>query len=314
MEQSKRILVSGINGFVGKHLATELKNRDVVVLGVGREAAIHPDIAAIVDAYYACDLTNVGDVASLPLRGIDAIINLAGFAAVGASYGQEELYMRVNVGVLTVMGERILDLGLKIHMLAISTGAVYSPDQPLPLNENSELITMGSPYALSKIAMEKEATRLRELGLNCTIARPFNHIGPGQEPGFLVPDLYKKIVSAINTNIPAEVGDLSTRRDYTDVRDVVRAYADLILSEHLDEEVYNICSGHSVSGSKIFQLLTNTIENATGIQTVVNPELIRAGDPKNLYGDNGRLNRQTGWLPRIPIEQTIQDFVEKSKE
>jgi GDP-4-dehydro-6-deoxy-D-mannose reductase len=304
-----KIIITGINGFVGKHVAHELKSRGVSVIGVGREPAAHPSLTEITDAYYACDLTIPEDVDTLPLRDIDAVINLAGFAAVGASYGQDELYMRVNVGVLRVIGESILKRGLNTRMLAISTGAVYSPNQPLPLHENSTLISSGSPYALSKIAMEQEAIRLRELGLDCIIARPFNHIGPGQEPGFLVPDLYQKMVQAIKDDGLVKVGDLTTKRDYTDVRDVAKAYADLVLCKTLDEDIYNICTGHSVPGSTIFDLLASNLDGAHTIKPEVDQSFLRPGDPKELYGNNDRLRTQTGWTPAIPIEQTIRDFV-----
>jgi len=149
-----KIFVTGINGFVGKHLARELKSRGCTVVGVGREVRLNNEISSVVDEYYVCDLTKTEDVAKLPLAEADAVINLAGFAAVGASFGNEELYMRVNIGVLTVIGEEIINKGFKTRMLAISTGAVYEPNQPLPLREDSELIKTGSPYAMSKIAME----------------------------------------------------------------------------------------------------------------------------------------------------------------
>jgi len=309
-----KIMITGVNGFVGKHLATELKSRGYTVIGVGREPELHDTLNGLLDEYYTCDLTKPEDVERLPLNDINAVINLAGLAAIGASFGQEELYMRINVAVLTVIGERILKLGLKSRVIAVSTGAVYAAGQPLPLNEASEIITTGSPYALSKIAMEKEASRLRASGLECVIARPFNHIGPGQETGFLLPDLYEKMIKALKGDDLVKVGDLTTRRDYTDVRDVVKAYADLALAEKLDEEIYNICSGRSLPGSTIFDLLASCIENSKKIKTEVDRQLLRPNDPKDLYGDNTKLKAQTGWSPKFPIEKSVQDFVDSKKE
>lgn len=308
-----RIIVTGINGFVGKHLVAELKLRGCTVIGVSREAQTHPSISNSVDEYYACDLINPEEVSKLPLSDIDGVINLAGFANVGASFGQENLYMKVNVGVLSIIGEEIVRQNLKTRILAISTGAVYSPNQPLPLSEPSKIITNGSPYALSKIAMEEEATRLRANGLNCIIARPFNHIGPGQELGFLVPDLYKKMITALESGGAVKVGNLSTKRDYTDVRDVVRAYADLILLKDLDYEIYNVCSGSSISGETIFDLLAKNIGDQKNIKAEVDQQFIRSNDPKDLYGDNTNLRNQTNWMPSIPLEQTIKDFVDSKK-
>jgi GDP-4-dehydro-6-deoxy-D-mannose reductase len=304
-----KILVTGINGFVGKHLARELHDRGCEVVGVGRDNKPDKSIKDAVDNYIKCDLTDKNQVAKLPLENIATVINLAGLANVGASFGQEELYNRINVGVLNLIGERVLELGLKTRIISVSTGAVYSSAQMLPLSETSTLITQGSPYALSKVAMETEASRLRSAGLNCIIARPFNHIGPGQEAGFLIPDLYQKIIAAIAGDGVVKVGNLATKRDYTDVRDVANAYADLALAEALDDTKYNICSGKSVAGIEIFKILTDNIPGSEHIKTMRDESLIRLGDPVDLYGDNSRIEEETGWSPIIPIEQTIADFV-----
>jgi len=306
-------MVTGVNGFVGKHLVVELKSRGCTVIGVSREPELHPAIRKVVSEYFVCDLTNIADVAKLPFKDVDAIINLAGFAKVGDSFGEEELYMRVNVGVLTTIGERILELGLKAHVLAISTGAVYASDQPMPLGEESEIIAGGSPYAMSKLSMEAETKRLRSLGLRCTVARPFNHIGPGQEPGFLVPDLYDKMLAALVRDGLVGVGDLSTCRDYTDVRDVAKAYTALVLCKNLDHELYNICSNQSVAGNTIFNLLKSNIGGSEKIKTYTDASVIRPNDPKVLYGDSSRLKAQIDWAPNISIEQTIKDFVDSKK-
>lgn len=306
------ILVTGINGFVGIHLARELHSRGCKVTGVGRNNTANPSLASLLDNYFVCDLTNSNEVAGIPLKDITAIVNLAGLSNLGASFGQKELYRKVNVGVLNVIGERIMELGLKTRVIAVSTGAVYSSNQPMPLTEKAKLIEKGSPYALSKLAMEAESARLRKLGLGCYVARPFNHIGPGQKVGFLVPDLYQKIIDAIARNGTVLVGDLTTKRDYTDVRDVAKAYADLALSEHLDKHIYNICSGRSIPGSKIFDILAANIPGAKGIETKRNEAFIRPSDPKDLYGDNSSLVDQTGWKPEITLEQTIKDFVTAS--
>ncbi len=175
----------------------------------------------------------------------------------------------------------------------------------MPLTENSALVTSASPYALSKIAMEQEAARLKKAGLDCVVARPFNHVGPGQEGGFLVPDLYQKISQADES---LAVGNLKTRRDYTDVRDVVKAYASLVTAPALEHLVYNVCSGRSISGETILELLLD----AGGKRSLLlqqDPSLIRPNDPEDLYGSNDRLRQATGWEPTIPLEQTIKDFV-----
>lgn len=306
------VLITGINGFVGEHLARELSTRNFKVLGIGREKTVNSEIEGTVSSYYACDLTDEALVGELPLEDIDAVISLAGLANVGASFDNPDLYNEVNVKVLSVLANKLVTIGSSARIIAVSTGAVYSADQSMPLTEESELITTGSPYALSKIAMEQEVLRFRQRGLECVIARPFNHIGPGQAPGFLVPDLYRKIAEASKTDGKLRVGDLSTRRDYTDVRDVVRAYADLAMADQLSHAIYNVCSGQSVDGGTILNLMLAAAAQKHKLTIEQDASLIRPHDPKDLYGSNARLYAQTGWEPIIPIEQTIHDFVKNT--
>lgn len=304
-----KIIVTGVNGFVGGNLVRELKSRGYEVVGLGREYEPTKIVNELVDAYVACDLTDTNQIAALDLEGVGAIINLAGLANVGASFGAEDLYKKVNVDVLARLGERLLDLKSKTRLVAISTGAVYSPSQEMPLKETSEVINEGSPYALSKLSMEDVAQNLRKQGLDCVVVRPFNHTGPGQAPGFLIPDLFQKLTKHKEAGKPVKVGNLSTKRDYTDVRDIVRGYADLAVSETLEYDLYNICSGKSRSGQEILDTMRQAMGLEKEIEVIVDQSLIRPSDPADLYGDSSRLREETGWEPEIPLEQTIQDFV-----
>lgn len=310
--RNMRILVSGINGFVGKHLTRALDAAGHEVCGVSREGTLAPEIAPLVSDYYQCDLAEQTDVNKLELGDFEAIISLAGLANVGQSFDQAERYQQINVAVLSNLCQRLLELGLSRRVVAISTGAVYDNDQEMPLTEQSKLITQGSPYALSKIAMEKAALGFRGKGLHeVIVVRPFNHIGPGQEPGFLVPDMYQKIASALASDKVLRLGDLSTRRDYTDVRDVVRAYTGLATVDRskLTEPVYNVCSGKSRSGEEILAEFQKNIPGANELSVTVDAALVRPNDPKELVGDNSLLKKAIDWQPEIPLDQTIKDFV-----
>lgn len=308
-----KFLITGINGFVGKHLVREVVSRGIDVVGAGREETVHPEIADLLSAYHVCELTEEASVKKLPLNELDAVISLAGLAKTGDSFENPDLYNRVNVAVLSVIGSEILAQNLSTRVIAISTGVVYDSNQQMPLTEKSKLIESGSPYALSKIAMEHAAEDLRSNGLNIAVVRPFNHIGPGQERGFLVPDLYEKIQAARDSDSIIAVGDLSTKRDYTDVRDVVRAYTDLALAPTLVEPIYNVCSGRSVNGETILDYILAAI-GATGTITVTRDQkLLRPNDPKDLFGSNELVKAATGWKPVITLEQTITDFV-RSKQ
>ncbi len=307
-----KIMVTGVSGFVGKHLVAELKARGVEVIGVGYTTPVGDEITKDLTGYFPCDLTSPGQVAKLPLKSVDAIVNLAGLANVGESFAKPERYMSTNVSVLSVLGNRLVHTGSNARVVAVSTGAIYDPHQKLPLSETSATTMDGSPYAQSKLHMEKVGQELRARGLNYVVARPFNHIGPGQMPGYLIPDLYHKIQESLKTSVPVTVGNLKTRRDYTDVRDIVKAYAALALSGTLKYDIYNICSSNSRSGQDILNLLLAELDVTDNLRIVVDRSLIRSSDPENLIGTFERIYQETGWEPQISFEQTIRDFISEA--
>lgn len=302
------IMVAGVNGFVGKHLVRELVANGYGVIGVGRNMKAAPSIKDILSDYIICDMTNEDEVSKLRLDGVQAIINLAGLAAVGKSFDEPKIYLSVNVSVFTTIAKHIENLGRNnLRVVAVSTGAVYDPGQPLPLTESSKTDPTSSPYAASKIAMEAAVMSFRTKGFDFLVARPFNHIGPGQGPGFLLPDLYNKIKSSDGDQF--KVGNLETERDYTDVRDVVRAYIALAVAENLRHDTYNVCSGKPTAGTTILQMLKSAC-GKPDVKTVLDESLFRPSEQQVLYGDNSRITEETGWRPTIHLEQTIKDFVE----
>lgn len=313
-----KILVTGVNGFVGHLVAHEVSGRGSQVVGLGSQPSLQSDLDEVVGEYISCDLTNPDEVAKIDLSEITAIINLAGFAKVGDSKGQGELYNRVNVGVHSVLYEECLNQGVSPRIIAISTGAVYDPNQQLPITEESEVIDdeTTNEYVISKKLMEEAVHSFTERGLRCIIARPFNHSGPGQLPGFLLPDLGEQIETAVAENESLLVGNLDTKRDFTDVRDVARAYVDLatLPEEKLHYNLYNICSGSSVSGREILKYLLEAY-NAPKLETQVDPSRLRKNDVMDIFGSNKRLFDDTGWKPMISVEKMVKDFVlwQKSK-
>lgn len=302
------ILLTGVNGFVGEHVARELKTRGFRVVGVGYDKEPNERVAALIDTYVSCNLLDEESViASLPLKDVRAVIHLAGLAAVGQSFDQPQRFMTENgVMVHNVLAHAARD-EMKGRIVAISTGALYDPNQSLPLNEDSKT-NPNSPYAVGKLMSEDVVRYHRMRGVDAVIARPFNHIGPGQGPGFLLPDLLEQLRAAKETGTLL-VGNIKTKRDYTDVRDIARAYAELALAPSLEHDTYNICSGKSLSGETILAHL----QEITGIEDVkveVDPARIRPNDIEDIYGDVSRLNKELGWTPEIAIKQTIKDFVD----
>lgn len=309
---NKTILVTGVSGFVGQHLAREMRDHSCVVIGVGH-SKVSSEVNPYLDSYHQCDLTDKAAVAKLPLKDIDVVVNLAGLANVGQSFKQPELYQKVNVGVLANIAKVLRQQKGHARILAISTGAVYDPAGNPPFAETAKLVAKDktSPYVASKLAMEKAAQTCTEQGLDCVIVRPFNHIGPGQRAGFLLPDLVQQITEAVQTdNHSISVGNLETKRDFTDVRDVARAYGQLALADTLKSNVYNVCSGRAVSGQSILELVQKKL-GVTDLVIELDNTKVRPNDPAILYGDYSRIASETGWKPTIPLQQTVNNFIDQ---
>ena len=310
-----RVLICGVNGFVGKHLARSFAQAGYEVDGLTLNEPLAPELKEVVKRPFQCDLANKTAVESLDLSPYRAIVNLAGLANVGKSFDEPELYMQINVDVLRFIGERTLAQKLPLRLIAISTGAVYDSNQSMPLTESSRTANDTSPYAKSKLAMEDTAEQLQQAGLDCIVVRPFNHIGPGQGLGFILPDLYEKFQTALATKQPMKVGSLKTRRDYTDVRDVVRAYVLLATAKKasLHHMLYNVCSGTPHSGEDILHVLQHNIPGSENVKISLDQSRIRPKDPIELRGSNELLTADTGWQPEIPFAQTVTDFVASKK-
>lgn len=302
------ILISGVNGFVGHHLAEICSEGGLEVAGIGY-GQIDPasKLNDLLSYYLSLDLTSADQVnEQVNFDGVGSVIHLAGLAAVGPSFDQPARYMADNTAMLINLAEKALAQKSQARFVVISSGAIYDPGQQLPINEEGKLLA-NSPYAVSKIATELLCDYYRLRGLDIVVVRPFNHIGPGQGQGFILPDLAKQ-AQEYSQSKKFQVGNLKTKRDYTDVRDVVRAYLTLAEAESLNHSVYNVCSGASQSGETILSEICK-------IMHIENPEIevdqskIRPNDIMDIRGDNTRINTDTGWSPEISLEQSVKDFI-----
>jgi len=299
----EKVVISGINGFVGHHLTRELHESGVAVIGIGLDKEVDHDIADIIHEYHQADLTK--EWPNLP--NVKAVIHLAGLAAVGPSFDNPQLYINVNSSMVTNICEYYMQQTVKPRIVIVSSGAIYSSNQPMPISEAGE-IGFSSPYAVSKILTENQVTYYRNRGLDCVVARPFNHIGPGQKQGFILPDFYSRLSSLEDGEQTISIGNIETRRDYTDVRDIARAYGKLALAPTLQHGIYNICSGVSLSGVEIFNELKAAMK-LPGVGYEIDPTLVRPTDAKDIVGDASLLKDKLDWQPRINIHQTVIDFV-----
>jgi GDP-4-dehydro-6-deoxy-D-mannose reductase len=191
----------------------------------------------------------------------------------------------------------------------VSSAEVYgvvTPEQ-LPLKEDAPTAP-ATPYAASKLAAEAVALQAwRGYHQPVIVVRPFNHIGPGQSPNFAVPALAKRIVEARKAGAASlRVGTLTTRRDFTDVRDVVVAYR-LLMEHGAVGTTYNICSGRDVSIAEVADELLGLAD--ADLELVTDPDLVRPVDVPVLRGDAGLLRATTGWSPSIPLATTLADVL-----
>jgi GDP-4-dehydro-6-deoxy-D-mannose reductase len=294
-----KIAVTGVGGFVGQHLVRELASHDIEVIGIAHHSDITTEIDGLMSECQRVDLTKEWP----EITEVDSVIHLAGLAAVGPSFDNPQNYIEANSAMMTNLGEHYLKHeGKKPRLVIISSGAIYEVDQKMPLNEESD-IAFRSPYAVSKVLIENQAAYYLNRGLDCIIMRPFNHIGPGQKSGFLVPDLYESLKSTKQTGV-LKIGNLKTKRDYTDVRDVVHAYRLVASQKSLKSKVYNVCSGKSVAGEKILSQLQKLM-GLENLKIEIDKSRFRPSDAKEIIGDSSRLQTDVGWKPNISLEQTL---------
>jgi GDP-4-dehydro-6-deoxy-D-mannose reductase len=298
----RRLLITGVDGFVGRHVAKEAIEAGHRVVGIARAETPDAELSALLDDYRSADL-----VEGMPSGlSFDAVLHLAALAAVGPSFAEPQRYLNSNSAMVTGLCESILADGRETHVVIVSSGAVYAPPTDGPLTE-SDPVAPTSPYVVSKLLVETQAEYYRRRGLSVVVARPFNHVGPGQRPGYLVPDLYRRL-AALRDGEPLEVGRLSTRRDYLDVRDVARAYLAILGDPAAAARTYNIASGASLSGHEILGLICAAMSLPVP-ELAVKDDHLRPTDIPEITGSSDALRADYGWAPRIPIGDSIADFV-----
>src|SRR5487761_1954337 len=291
-----RAFLTGGTGFVGGYLRAHLEaESDAVVVLDDRLDLGDPETADALDS-------------ALLAAAPDVIYHLAALTHVGRSWDDPAATMRVNVmGTLAVL-EAARRLGRRPKVLLISSAEVYGEGGGVPITEESALAPV-TPYAASKVAAEFLGLQaFLGRGLDVVRARPFNHVGPGQGDAFVVSALARRIVEAERTGVPSiPVGNLEAARDFTDVRDVVRAYRLLALSG-IAGEVYNVCSGSARTIQELFEILISHANQP--IATHEDAELFRPVDVPVLVGDGSKLHALTGWKPEISLDSTLVAVLE----
>jgi GDP-4-dehydro-6-deoxy-D-mannose reductase len=300
-------LVTGATGFAGSHLVDHLLEHNSRVAAWAhvrdREPHLVHDSRVL---WESVDLLDRAAVArAIATLQPSAIYHCAGIAHVGESWSQRVRALSVNVLGTHHVLEGVRDAGLRCPVLVTGSALVYRPSNTF-LREDDP-IGPSDPYGVSKLGQEMLAAR--QFQGPVFIVRPFNHAGPRQSPAYVTSSFARQIaeIEAGLHEPVLHVGNLDPQRDITDVRDTVRAYH-LVVKHGTPARPYNVCSGRAY---RIGDLLDRMIERSrTPIRIELDPARLRPSDNPIIAGDRTRIGRETGWEPRIPIQQTLDDLLD----
>ena len=287
------LLVTGLNGFVGSYLAGQEGVFDLCVDGRLADLRLPDEVDAAVAAVRP-----------------QAVIHLAAQSSVGVSLDDPGQTYSVNfTGTLNLLAA-LRRHNFRGRMLYVGSGDVYGsvPEARLPVAEDTPLRPR-NPYAVSKVAAEALCYQWSQAGLfEIVMARPFNHIGPRQSTNFAVSDFARQLVASHQGKAPPRlrVGDIDTTRDFTDVRDIVRAYLALLVSGR-NGEAYNVCSGVERSLRQIIEALSRAC--AIEVEIEVDADRLRPSEQRRMCGNPAKLRADTQWEPCIPFDRTLRDIV-----
>ncbi len=305
-----RILIFGIGGFVGPYLAQEFLNHGYEVYG--SDIQVNDSLSKEI-SFYRAELLKLESVKTVVKKiSPDMIINLAAVSSVGVSWRIPQTTMSVNViGALNIM-EAARDCETMPKVMFIGSSEEYKvTDQSI--NEAMQL-DANNPYGISKMAQEKFVEIYRQqYHMQIYYVRPFNHTGIGQKESFVLPNFCRQVAEIEKSGKPGiiKVGNLSAERDFSDVRDIVRAYRMIIESGNC-EKIYNVGSGKAYSLKK---LLTYIISLSTQEITIeIDSGRFRPVDTPRVCSDCYMIEKELGWKPRYSIFDTLQEMFEYYKK
>lgn len=315
-----RVLITGITGFAGSHLAEYILNAhpEVEVSGIIRWRSRTENIRAVRDRVrlYEADLKDVVSLrGALAAAKPDRIFHLAAQSFVPASWKlPAETFTANAVGEINLFEAcRMLRLNPRIQIAGSSEeyGQVF-PDE-IPMRESNPLRPL-SPYAVSKVAQDLLGYQYhKSYGMRIVRTRGFNHTGPRRGEVFVTSCFAKQIAEAeAGSREPVvRVGNLEAKRDFTDVRDMVRAYW-LALEKGKSGDVYNIGSGQAFAIQEVLDLLLGL--SRVRLEVRVDPDRLRPSDVPILLADSSKFKNLTGWEPRIPLRKTLEDLLNYWRE
>lgn len=300
----KKALVFGAGGFAGGHLVDELVKNKYEVYGCSRYGKMNDKRFA---GSMVCDIMDADRVKTVIAEvNPDYIVNMAGISSVGLSWKIPQTTVDVNaVGPINIL-ETVRETNPDCHILFIGSSEEYAPKaEPIAENDN---LDANNPYGISKVMLERFVTLYREhYRMKVHYVRAFNHTGIGQADTFVIPSWCKQVAEISTSGKPGtiKVGNLNVARDFSDVRDVVRAYR-MVLESDDCSQIYNICSGKATSLKSILEYITSLSEQPVDVD--VNQKLIRPVENDIICGDHSKITNQLGWNPEIDIKDTIKEL------
>jgi len=313
--QAMRLLITGITGFVGSHLAEYALTQGAAVVGSLRWRSPTEHVEHLRDrlSLVATDLRDAGATRALVVVARpDAVVHLAAQSFVAASWTAPAETIATNTLCQINLLEALRELAPAARVVVAGSSEEYGQVEPdeLPIREENPLRPL-SPYAVSKVAQDLLGYQyFKSYALPIVRARAFNHTGPRRGSHFATSSFARQIaeIEAGRRAPIVEVGDLKPTRDFSDVRDVVRGYW-LLLERGTPGEVYNLCSGRDWSMEQVLHVLLGHAKVA-GIEVRVDPARLRPSDVPVLRGSAEKIAKATGWRTRIPFDQTLADLLE----
>ena len=314
---SKKILITGFSGFVARHFIEYMikDELDVEIWGLD----INPPTYLMEEyrksiniSFEIIDLLNQTQLKIFLDRvRPDYILHLASYSSVAYSWENPRLSFVNNTNIFLNLVQAVKESEIKCRILSVGSSEEYGNYrmEDLPLREDYSL-NPSSPYAVARVSQEMlSKIFVKNFGMDIIMTRSFNHIGPWQDSRFVVAGFIEKVLEIKKSGQKfgeIEVGDLSIIRDFTDVRDVVRAYW-LLLCDGKTGEVYNVCSGKGIKIKNILQIIGQNLK----IEIIGRPveKYMRPNDNKVVIGSNEKIFKELGWKPEIGLYTTINDMV-----
>lgn len=299
-----KYLITGIDGFAGKHLTKYLRTNDADIYGLH----LHKQPEETDKNIYECDITDAKSITGIIAQiKPDIIIHLAALADVASSWKNVNTTFKVNLtGTINIL-EAVRQNNLnETTILNVCSGDIYGKAKENIITEETPLNPQ-NPYAVSKTSVDyMSKVYAKHLGLQIVTARSFNHSGPAQAPAFVISDFARQ-VALIEKGMQAPIiktGNLESFRDFTDVRDIVKAYV-LLGQKGKSGESYNVASSKLYKISNILAQLIDFSDKE--IETTIDKDKLRPTDPKTTKISIDKIKKDTGWEPEIDIKTTLLD-------